>query len=40
MLDTDELFFRESLSLAVTAKPSKKIIDEARALWREALERQ
>jgi hypothetical protein len=38
MMDSDELFFRETLKLAVTVKPTQKIIDEAHALWEEALE--
>jgi hypothetical protein len=37
VLNTDELFFRETINLALTATPSQKIIDEAHALWRDAL---
>jgi hypothetical protein len=37
VLNTDELFFRETITLALTATPSQKIIDEAHALWRDAL---
>jgi hypothetical protein len=37
VLKTDELFFRETLILALRATPSQQIIDEAHALWREAL---
>ena len=37
MLDTDDLFFREAISLVRTAKPSQKIIDEAHALWRKTV---
>jgi len=40
VIDTDELFFREAITLALIAKPSQKIIEEAYELWREALERQ
>jgi hypothetical protein len=32
VLDTDELFFRETIQLALTATPSQKIIDEVQAL--------
>jgi len=38
MMDSDELFFRETLKLALMAKPTQKIIEEAQALWREAFE--
>ncbi len=37
VLNTDELFFRETITLALTATPSQKIIDEVHALWRDAL---
>ncbi len=40
MLDTDEIFFREVMKLALSAQPSQKIIEEAQALWREAVEKQ
>jgi hypothetical protein len=40
MLNTDELFFRETITLALTATPSQTIIEEAHALWREALARE
>jgi hypothetical protein len=36
-LDTDALFFRKTITLALTATPSKKIIDGAHALWRDAI---
>jgi hypothetical protein len=39
MLNNDQLFFRETITLARTARPTQKIIDEAHALWREALKR-
>jgi hypothetical protein len=40
VLNTDELFFLETLKLLPTATPSRQIIDEVRALWRDALRRQ
>jgi hypothetical protein len=39
VLNSDQLFFREAITLALTATPSQKILDEAHALWREALTR-
>jgi hypothetical protein len=40
VLNTDELFFRQTIILALRATPSQKIIDEVHALWREALRSQ
>jgi hypothetical protein len=37
MLDTDDLFYREAMSLVRTAKPSQKTIDEVRELWRKTV---